>query len=57
MYRKSDSWRKHNKVDQLINWKPPPVVSEYYPGCLAGYDDENCPVWIIPFGGADVKGN
>ena len=57
MYRKSDSWRKHNKVDQLINWKPPPVVSEYYPGGLAGYDDENCPVWIIPFGGADVKGN
>merc|ERR1719342_940533 len=42
--------------EDLIAWRPPPVIQEYYPGGFAGYDEEGCPVWIIPFGGADVKG-
>jgi len=56
LFRDQVKWRHDNKIDDLIAWRPPPVIQEYYPGGFAGYDEEGCPVWIIPFGGADVKG-
>ena len=40
----------------MLAWTPPAVIQKYYPGGVAGYDADNCPVWIIPFGTADVKG-
>ena len=51
MYRSSVTWRREKGVDRLIKWKPPVVLRNYYPGGFAG-----CPVWIIPFGHADMKG-
>ena len=56
MYRRSAQWRTVRRVDELITWRPPSVLQKYYPGGMAGYDTDNCPVWIIPFGTADVKG-
>ena len=55
-YRRSEQWRTVRRVDQLLAWTPPSVIQKYYPGGVAGYDADNCPVWIIPFGTADVKG-
>lgn len=56
MYRKSADWRMQKGVDRIISWKPPAILRNYYPGGFAGFDGEGCPVWIIPFGHADVKG-
>ena len=56
MYRKSVQWRTGRRVEELQTWSPPEVIRQYYPGGLAGHDEDNCPVWIIPFGTADVKG-
>ena len=56
MFRKSSNWRRQAGVDRLIKWRPPVVLRNYYPGGFAGFDREGCPVWIIPFGQADVKG-
>ena len=33
------------------------VLKKYYPGGFAGYDPSSCPVWLIPFGGADMRGD
>ena len=57
MYRKSAQWRTDRRVAELKTWTPPEVIKKYYPGGPAGYDVDNCPVWIIPFGTADVKGD
>ena len=57
MYRRSAQWRTARRVDGLVTWTPPSVLQKYYPGGRAGYDADNCPVWIIPFGTADVMGN
>ena len=56
MYRRSEQWRTVRRVDHLLAWTPPSVIQKYYPGGEAGYDEDNSPVWIIPFGTADVKG-
>ena len=56
MYRKSAQWRTDRRGAELKTWTPPEVIKKYYPGGPAGYDVDNCPVWIIPFGTADVKG-
>ena len=56
MFRKSAAWRRQKGVDRIISWKPPSILRKYYPGGFAGFDGEGCPVWIIPFGHADVKG-
>jgi len=56
MYRKSAEWRRQKGVDRILKWNAPEVLRKYYPGGFAGFDREGCPVWIIPFGHADVKG-
>ena len=56
LYRKNVIWRKTQSIDQLMAWKPPTVIQNYYPGGFAGYDKEGSPVWVIPFGRADVRG-
>ena len=33
------------------------MLKKYYPGGFAGYDPFGCPVWLIPFGGADMRGD
>ena len=56
IYRSSATWRRQKGVDRLVKWKPPVVLRKYYPGGFAGFDRAGCPVWIIPFGQADMKG-
>jgi len=56
LYRASHTWRRQKGVDRLIRWKPPVVLRNFYPGGFAGFDRDGSPVWIIPFGGADMKG-
>ena len=56
MYRKSVAWREQKGIDLLNSWDPPDVLKKYFPGGFAGFDQEGCPVWIIPFGQADMKG-
>jgi len=55
-YRKSLVWRRQKGIDRILDWKPPLVLQKYYPGGFCGFDREGCPVWIIPFGKADMKG-
>ena len=33
------------------------VLKKYYPGGFVGFDPLGCPVWLIPFGGADMRGD
>jgi len=55
-YRKSLEWRKRTGVDHILQWTPPQVLKKFYPGGFAGYDPSGSPVWLIPFGGADMRG-
>ena len=56
MFRKSLNWRIQKGVDRILHWTPPYVLANYYPGGFAGFDKDGCPVWVIPFGHADMKG-
>jgi len=56
MYTQSQFWRKYKGLDFLLDWNPPEVLRKFYPGGLSGWDRSGCPVWIIPFGRADLKG-
>ena len=56
MYRKSLNWRRQKGVDRIQDWEAPIVLRKFYPGGFCGFDKEGSPVWIIPFGKADMKG-
>ena len=56
LYRKSLRWRKERKVEEILSWRPPRVIRDFYPGGFLCYDEDSSPVWLIPFGSADVKG-
>ena len=50
-------WRKKWKADTLLqDYKVPEVLKKYYPGGLAGYDKEGCPVWMAESANFDLKG-
>ena len=55
-YRMSVAWRKQKGVELIPSWNPPEVLRKYFPGGFTGFDEDGCPVWIIPFGHADMKG-
>merc|ERR1719180_471195 len=55
-FRKSLEWRNKAGADYILDWTSPQVLNKYYPGGFAGYDPSSCPVWLIPFGGADMRG-
>lgn len=57
MLRANLSWRQKYKIDTILeDYKPPEVLTKYFPGGLAGCDKEGCPIWITPSGGLDMKG-
>ena len=56
MYRKSFNWRRQKGVERIQDWEAPLVLRKFYPGGFCGFDKEGSPVWIIPFGKADMKG-
>ncbi|KAK7051129.1 hypothetical protein SK128_003800, partial [Halocaridina rubra] len=56
MVKRSIDWRKELDVDTVLKWDVPEVLLKYYPVGMAGHDREGLPVWIIPFGGCDMRG-
>ncbi|XP_016366116.1 SEC14-like protein 2 isoform X2 [Sinocyclocheilus rhinocerous] len=57
MIRKHLEFRKHMKVDTIIdNWKPPEVIECYVAGGMCGYDREGSPIWYNIIGPLDPKG-
>ncbi|XP_050715606.1 SEC14-like protein 2 [Eriocheir sinensis] len=56
MLRKSLEWRREWGADTVLEWEVPEVLSKYYPVGMAGHDNKGCPVWIIPYGGCDMRG-
>ncbi|XP_076062028.1 SEC14-like protein 2 [Oratosquilla oratoria] len=56
MLTKSLDWRREWDVDNVLSWNPPEVLLKYYPVGMAGHDKEGRPVWIIPYGGCDMRG-
>uniref|UniRef100_A0A8C1UH67 SEC14-like protein 2 n=1 Tax=Cyprinus carpio TaxID=7962 RepID=A0A8C1UH67_CYPCA len=57
MIRKHLEFRKHMKVDTIVDdWKPPEVIERYVAGGLCGYDREGSPVWYDIIGPLDPKG-
>ena len=56
LYRKSVRWRKERNVEEILSWRPPRAIRDFYPGGFLCYDEQSSPVWLIPFGSADVKG-
>lgn len=50
-------FRKHMKVDKIIqDWRPPEVIERYVSGGLCGYDREGSPIWYDIIGPLDPKG-
>jgi len=56
MLRESLEWRRENKVDEILSWKPPKVLLNYLPIDCIGYDRCGGPVWINAYGRADSRG-
>ncbi|XP_063601788.1 SEC14-like protein 2 [Penaeus indicus] len=56
MLKNSLLWRKEWEADTVLEWEPPEVLEKYYPVGQAGHDKEGRPVWIIPYGGCDMRG-
>ncbi|KAL7307736.1 hypothetical protein TKK_0000410 [Trichogramma kaykai] len=56
MLRNSLDWRKRWEVDKLSNWEIPPMLVNYLPHGLSGYDKDGAPVIIVPFAGLDLYG-
>ncbi|KAK4311734.1 hypothetical protein Pmani_016790 [Petrolisthes manimaculis] len=56
MLRKSLEWRKEWGADSVLEWEVPEVLSKYYPVGMCGHDKKGLPVWIIPYGGCDMRG-
>uniref|UniRef100_A0A8B9H3Y1 SEC14-like lipid binding 7 n=1 Tax=Astyanax mexicanus TaxID=7994 RepID=A0A8B9H3Y1_ASTMX len=57
MLRKHVEFRKHMKVDTILDdWKPPEVIEKYVSGGLCGYDREGSPIWYDVIGPLDPKG-
>jgi hypothetical protein len=56
MIRKSFEWRKVNKIDTLLtSWTPPAEYVNKFAFEISGYDKEECPIIIVPFGNWDVR--
>uniref|UniRef100_A0A8C9RTH7 SEC14-like protein 2 n=1 Tax=Scleropages formosus TaxID=113540 RepID=A0A8C9RTH7_SCLFO len=56
MLRKHAEFRKHMKVDTIIDWQPPEVIEKYLSGGMCGYDREGSPIWYDVIGPLDPKG-
>ncbi|XP_045616077.2 SEC14-like protein 2 [Procambarus clarkii] len=56
MLRRSMQWRKEWGADSVLDWDVPEVLHHYYPVGMAGHDKTGLPVWIIPYGGCDMRG-
>jgi hypothetical protein len=56
MIRSNVVWRKENDVDNVLRWEAPEVFRLYYTVGLTGFDKENSPVVIVPFGRMDLWG-
>ncbi|XP_051972063.1 SEC14-like protein 2 [Xyrauchen texanus] len=57
MIRKHLEFRKHMKVDTIIeDWRPPEVIERYVSGGMCGYDCEGSPIWYDIIGPLDPKG-
>ncbi|KAG7158498.1 SEC14-like protein 2-like [Homarus americanus] len=56
MLKKSMEWRKEWSTDTVLDWDVPEVLLKYYPVGMAGHDKTGLPVWIIPYGGCDMRG-
>lgn len=57
MLREHMKWRKQYGADDILSGPDSPeVLRKYYPGGMIGHDREGHPVWLIPFGGCDLKG-
>ena len=39
--RENSAWRQSQMVDSFLHWKPPHVLSQYFPGGLSGFDSED----------------
>eukprot|EP00095_Tigriopus_kingsejongensis_P001938 maker-scaffold246_size239296-snap-gene-1.33 protein:Tk01938 transcript:maker-scaffold246_size239296-snap-gene-1.33-mRNA-1 annotation:"hypothetical protein DAPPUDRAFT_300396" len=55
LLRTSVQWRMADKIENLLQWRPPADLMESYPIEFAGVDRDGSPVWIIPFGQCDVR--
>ncbi|CAN7940615.1 unnamed protein product [Ixodes hexagonus] len=57
MLREHMKWRNLYGADDILSGpESPEVLRKYYPGGMVGHDREGHPVWLIPFGGCDLKG-
>uniref|UniRef100_A0A6A7FYP6 SEC14-like protein 5 n=2 Tax=Hirondellea gigas TaxID=1518452 RepID=A0A6A7FYP6_9CRUS len=57
MLSQSLSWRKRNQVDKIISeYKPNPVLVQYFPGGWHYHDKWNRPLFLLRMGQMDVKG-
>jgi len=43
------------RIDELENFVPSEDIQEGFPYYMAGYDDENRPIWVIEFGKWDLR--
>ncbi|XP_065831358.1 SEC14-like protein 2 isoform X2 [Oscarella lobularis] len=56
MLRKHLECRKKYQIDDILDWKIPTAIKEYFPGGWCGEDREGSPVAYYPLGKADFRG-
>ncbi|CAG7730495.1 unnamed protein product, partial [Allacma fusca] len=55
MIRESIKWREANDIDNILTWNPPDRFLKELPMEFLGYDNENSPVIVVPYGKWDLK--
>ncbi|CAG7694879.1 unnamed protein product, partial [Allacma fusca] len=55
MIRESIKWREANDIDNILTWNPPERFLKELPLEFLGYDNENSPVVVAPYGKWDLK--
>ncbi|CAG7679197.1 unnamed protein product [Allacma fusca] len=57
MIRESMKWREVNDIDNILTWNPPPRFLKELPMEFLGYDDENSPIMVLPYGKKKPNGD
>ncbi|CAG7734384.1 unnamed protein product [Allacma fusca] len=55
MIRESIKWREDNDIDNILTWNPPERFLKELPLEFLGFDNENSPVVVVPYGKWDLK--
>ncbi|CAN7938168.1 unnamed protein product, partial [Ixodes hexagonus] len=57
MLRRNAEWRSENNMDSIMeDYEPSEMIQRYFPGGLLECCPKGHPLWVVPIGNVDIKG-